>query len=158
MAEPTVLKAYVAGQLVGAAEPTVVGKDTLFFLTIGTDQQGEVTFVAELDGEQKALASSQAIGAAANRHIGNISSPVLLGPNEQIAAYPVPFTDHVDFLLGDEGEATIRLFSTNGSLLRVYETNGARYTASDLKDLPAGVYFATVTKGSNQTTIKLIKK
>ncbi len=150
------LRAFVAGENVGVAEPMVVGEDTLYFLTLGTDRAGDVVFLLEQDGVQTELRAQETITAKGNRHLGTLANPVVLSPfTSQVTACPIPFTDHVDFMSA-EGWAdgfSITIYNIDGVLIDRLTTT--RWTPTDL---PAGVYFATVNNNGTLTTIKLIKK
>ena len=151
------LRAYVAGENVGVAEPMLVDGDTLYFLTLGTDQSGDLSFTMEYDGTATKLSTlHSSLSTQPNRHIGTLANPVVLSPlTSQVTAYPIPFTNHVDFVAteGWADDFTITIYNIDGVLIDRITTSG--WTPADL---PAGVYFATVNNNGTLTTIKLIKK
>ena len=79
-----------------------------------------------------------------------------------VTAYPTVFTDQVTiFLPGTQtsSSATVTLCDALGrQVLQQDEILNSQFSIPNLKDLPAGVYFATVSYNDNVTTIKLIKK
>ncbi|MBR3960198.1 MAG: T9SS type A sorting domain-containing protein [Bacteroidales bacterium] len=165
-AQNSQLTAYINGTPVCSVTPQVVDGDTLFFLTLGTDNAGEITFVIEQDGTQtsvapiSALRSPISVSAVPNRHYGTLTDPVILSTSNSqlstITAYPIPFTDHVDFTSTDgwADDFTITIYNASGVLIdRITST---RWTPTTT--LAAGVYFATVNNNGTITTIKLIKK
>ena len=151
-----VLKAYIGGQPVGSAEPMEVDGDTLYFLTVGTDRLGDVSFVLEQEDRQTELFANGALQASADRHVGTLVQPLVLSLGAKVTAYPIPFTDHVDFTTqeGLGSDFAISIYNIDGVLIDRITTT--RWTP--IATLPAGVYFATVSNNSTTTTIKLIKK
>ena len=150
------LRAFVAGENVGVAEPMFVDGDTLYFLTLGTDHAGDVAFLLEQDGMQKELRAQEPIVATGNRHLGTLANPVVLSAlTSKVTAYPIPFTDRVDFMSAEGwGDGfSITIYNIDGVLIDRITTT--RWTPADI---PAGVYFATVNNKGTITTIKLIKK
>ena len=165
-AQNSQLTAYINGTPVCSVTPQVVDGDTLFFLTLGTDNAGEITFVIEQDGTQtsvapiSALRSPIAVSAVPDRHYGTLTDPVILSTSNSqlstITAYPIPFTDYVDFTSthGWADDFTITIYNASGVIIdRITST---RWTPTTT--LAAGVYFATVNNNGTITTIKLIKK
>lgn len=151
------LTAYIDGTPVTSVSPQVVDGDTLFFLTLATDHVGEITFALEQDGMQTALSIHNSLRAAPDSHYGTLTNPVMLSAlNSQITAYPIPFTDHVDFTSADgwADDFTITIYNTTGVVID--RISSPRWTPP--VNLSAGVYFATVNNNGTITTIKLIKK
>ena len=160
--------AYVGDNLAGIALPQVVDGDTLFFITLGADRPGPVTFVLQAGGEtighlQPVNISQNAdIPYQPNAHYGTLSQPVLLAlavsTEPSVSAFPTIFSDYVDFLIPADEHARVRIYSATG--VPVAELEGAtpslRWT--ECSNLPAGVYFATINFNNTVTTIKLIKK
>ena len=146
----------------------MVDGDTLFFITLGADRPGPVTFVLQAGGEtighlQPVTISQNAdIPYQPNAHYGTLSQPVLLAlavsTEPSVSAFPSIFSDHVDFLIPADEHARVRIYSATG--VPVAELEGAtpslRWT--ECSNLPAGVYFATINFNNTVTTIKLIKK
>lgn len=156
------LSAYINGTPVASVSPQVVDGDTLFFLTLTTDNAGDITFALEQDGMQTyglQIKSTQTRGlrATPNSHYGALGNPVMLSAlNAQVTAYPIPFTDHVDFTSTDgwADDFTITIYNATGVIIdRISST---RWTPT--VTLAAGVYFATVNNNGTITTLKLIKK
>ena len=155
--------AYVGGHLVGDATSTAVDGDTLFFISLDADRSGDVTFLLECNGES--LGQTQPMfPCRANAHHGTLKQPVLLNFSKtgmEVKAYPTVFTDHVDVYVPEASDLQIAQFSLRDALGRevLHKTlNSQLSTLNSLADLPAGVYFATVTYNNAVTTIKLIKK
>ena len=107
------LRAYVGDELAGIATPQVIGSDTLYFLTIQSDNQGELHF--EMNGQTLSIVSEShsdnQIRYAANAHHGSLKAPVLLIPAGDTLAYPQKRI--IDGIL--------YIFSTDG---RVYDAQG----------------------------------
>jgi hypothetical protein len=98
--------------------------------------------------------------AVPDRHYGTLTDPVILSTSNSqlstITAYPIPFTDYVDFTSADgwADDFTITIYNASGVIIdRITST---RWTPTTT--LAAGVYFATVNNNGTITTIKLIKK
>lgn len=171
-AQNSQLTAYINGVPAGTVSPQVVDGDTLFFLTLGTDNAGEITFVIEqgcgTESEAGApatnaitqLRTNAIINATPDRHYGTLANPVILSTLNSrlstVTAYPIPFTDYVDFTStnGWADDFTITIYNASGVVIdRITST---RWTPATT--LAAGVYFATVNNNGTITTIKLIKK
>ncbi|MBQ3949602.1 MAG: T9SS type A sorting domain-containing protein, partial [Bacteroidales bacterium] len=163
-AQNSQLTAYINGTPVCSVTPQVVDGDTLFFLTLGTDNAGEITFVIEQNGTPTSVAPISALrsqlSALPDRHYGTLTDPVILSTSNSqlstITAYPIPFTDYVDFTSTDgwADDFTITIYNASGVIIdRITST---RWTPTTT--LAAGVYFATVNNNGTITTIKLIKK
>jgi hypothetical protein len=176
-AQNSQLTAYINGVPAGTVTPQVVDGDTLFFLTLGTDNAGEITFALEQECENGERRSVNLHAAATNtlthshinafslravpdRHYGTLTDPVILSTSNSqlstITAYPIPFTDYVDFSSADgwADDFTITIYNASGVIIdRITST---RWTPTTT--LAAGVYFATVNNNGTITTIKLIKK
>ena len=152
--------AYVNGKLVATAEPI----DTLYFITIPADETGVVTFALESGDETQHVSTT--LPCLADAHYGTLEQPVMLGTQTSssatVTAYPTVFTDQVTiFLPGTQtsSSATVTLCDALGrQVLQQDEILNSQFSIPNLKDLPAGVYFATVSYNDNVTTIKLIKK
>ena len=147
----------MGGQLVGTAQATMAGNDTLFFFTLGTDLAGDVTFSA---GNQR-LYSSLPLQSRADSHSGSLAQPLMLStkpaPEALFAAYPTLFTHHVDFSLAGTTPTIITIRNIDGVTVAQFQANStSRWTPPT--NLPAGVYFATAVVDGTLQTIKLIKK
>ena len=115
-----------------------------------------MAFLLEQDGMQKELRAQEPIVATGNRHLGTLANPVVLSAlTSKVTAYPIPFTDRVDFMSAEGwGDGfSITIYNIDGVLIDRITTT--RWTPADI---PAGVYFATVNNKGTITTIKLIKK
>ena len=160
------LSAYVEGQPIGSAEPMEVNGDMLYFLTLGTDQRGELSFTLEQDGVATQLSTlNSQLSTVPNRHIGTLADPVVLSPlTSQVTAYPIPFTDQVTFFLNEElrmknEELSVTICDALGRVVLQQEgILNSQFSILNLEELHAGVYFATINNNGTLTTIKLIKK
>lgn len=80
---------------------------------------------------------------------------------QQISVYPVPFTDYITIRMNvnTSDEVRVSLMDVTGKL--VFETDFAvkseQYRISGLNDLPAGVYFVSVTDGSSKHVRKILR-
>ena len=89
------LKVYVNDELAAVAEPI----DSLYFLTIQSDQIGELRFETE-DGTP--LASPMPIRYEADAHHGSLQTPVILKPGENTLPYKILENDHVVIIRNNE--------------------------------------------------------
>lgn len=151
---------YVNGKLVATAEPI----DDLYFITIPADETGVVTFALESGDEAQHVSTT--LPCLADAHYGTLEQPVMLGTQTSssatVTAYPTVFTDQVTIFLPStqtSSSATVTLCDALGrQVLQQEGIQNSTFTIQNLKDLPSGVYFATVSYNDNVTTIKLIKK
>lgn len=158
--EGGILKAYAGTTLASVAEWQEADGDLLFFLTIGTDQPGQLNFFLEENGTKTELFSNIPLKAIANRHFGSLDQPVILSSNSQLTtpnfqAYPTVFTDHVDFLVSDSASEDMRIIIRNAAGVTVDEINTLHWT--NCGNLSAGVYFATLYTKDYTATVKLVK-
>lgn len=155
--------AYVGGNLVSSTEPI----DDLYFITIPADETGMVTFALESGDEAQHVSTT--LPCLADAHYGTLEQPVMLGTQTSssatVTAYPTVFTDQVTFYVNGEmrnekEEMSVTLTDALGRHVLQEEKSifNSQFSIPNLKDLPAGVYFATVSYNDNVTTIKLIKK
>ncbi len=147
--------ACLDGQPVVTAQPI----DGLYFVTIPADRAATLTFILERDGGQLGTAQPL-IPVSPDAHYGSCSQPVLLTlAAPAVTARPTIFTDHVDVTIPAlQGEALIRIYNAAGVLIGSHHTRTPQTHISNLENLPAGIYFATINSNDNTTTIKLIKK
>ncbi|MBR1808546.1 MAG: hypothetical protein IJ776_04075 [Paludibacteraceae bacterium] len=89
------LKAYLDDELVGVAMQI----DSLYFLTISTDNMGELRFTTE-DGTP--LVSEMPITYAADAHHGSLKAPVILKPSDPDRVRKVIEDNHVIIIRGGE--------------------------------------------------------
>ncbi len=68
--------------------------------------------------------------------------------NKNIKVYPNPATNFV-FIEGLEVKENVSLYTTNGSFLKTYKSNGLGQLKFSVKNLPTGIYLLYT---SNQTT------
>jgi hypothetical protein len=109
--ENGVLKVYLGDDLVGKAEPFINPSlssgaasplseaSPLYFLTIQSDQVGELRF--ELDG-QSLTPEEGTIRYTANAHAGSLKAPVLLRPTDGTGVYKLIENDHVVIIRNNE--------------------------------------------------------
>ena len=158
--EGGVLRVYTGTTLIGVAEWQEVDGEMLFFLTVGTDKLGQLTFFIEEGGEKTELFANTPLQAAANRHFGSLDNPVLLSlksnllmPNFQ--ATPTVFTNHVDFEVTNLASENVRIIIRNAAGVTVDEISTLHWNNCD--KLSAGVYFATLYTEDYTATVKLVK-
>ena len=137
---------YVGASLSAVTPPQVVDGDTLFFITIGSDQSGQVSFVLEQEDGHTGIASTR-IPYQPNAHFGSLGSPVML------ALEPVTDT-HAPL----DAPMSIRIFSVQGVQVAELEGTAPQLLWIDCAALPNGVYFASINYNGTVTTLKLIKK
>ena len=89
------LRVYVDDELVGVAEPM----DSLYFLTIQSDQVGELRF--EIDGESL-VPESGTINYTADAHHGSLQAPIMLKQAEEVGVYKLIENDHVVIIRNNE--------------------------------------------------------
>jgi hypothetical protein len=154
--------AYVGDKLVATAEPI----DSLYFITIPADEAGVVTFALE-SKEFGLQPSAFSLQTSPDAHYGTPEQPVLLSlatdATAAVTAYPTVFTDQVTFYLNENQNQNDKIGVTltdalGRQVLQQEKIQNSEFTIQNLKDLPSGVYFATVKYNDNVTTIKLIKK
>jgi hypothetical protein len=93
------LKAYIGDKLVGVATAvTIADNEVLYFLTIQSDETGEVTF-RTADGTP--LRSEMPICNAANNHFGSTEQPIILTPTDN-RVYKLIEEDHVVIIRNNE--------------------------------------------------------
>ena len=160
--------AYVGSSLSAVSLPQVVDGDTLFFITIGSDQGGQVSFVLEQEDGLTGIASTR-IPYQPNAHFGLLREPVMLAlessdeSSHAVAALPSVFSDRVVFTVTDtrvpaDARMSIRIFSVQGVQVAELEGSAPQMLWSDCAALPNGVYFASINYNGTVTTLKLIKK
>ena len=103
----TTLRAYIADELVGVAEPIMVDDQPLYFLTIQSDRVGTLRFETEdgtlLTPSPSAEGRGEAITYVADSHHGSLNAPVLLRPAEDATdIYKIIENDHVVIIRGGE--------------------------------------------------------
>ena len=160
--------AYVGTTLSAVALPQIVDGDTLLFLTIGSDLNGEVTFVLEQEDGLVGTARTR-IPYQPDAHYGSLRQPVMLAlestveGGHSVVALPSVFTDRVTFAaIGSatphNAHMSVRIYSVQGKQVATVEGSAPQLLWTDCAALPAGVYFATITYNGTTTTLKLIKK
>lgn len=92
------------------------------------------------------------------------SSPVStneLKENQNISAYPVPFTNELTIRLDHfaEQNATVSIYSMNGRLVKTftYPVHGTNVVLNNLENLPKGIYLFRISEGRTYQSIKVIK-
>jgi hypothetical protein len=167
-AQCTRVLTYVGATLSAIALPQVVDDDTLFFITIGSDHSGQVSFVLEQEDGLTGIASTR-IPYQPNAHFGSLREPVMLAlePSDEskpaVMALPSIFTDRVTFAVTDthaplDAQMSIRIYSVQGVQVASLEGPAPQLMWTDCAALPDGVYFATINYNGTVTTLKLIKK
>ena len=159
---------YVGASLSAVTPSQVVDGDTLFFITIGSDQSGQVSFVLEQEDGLTGIASTR-IPYQPNAHFGSLGNPVMLAlePSDEsshaVVALPSIFSDRVVFAVTDthaplDAPMSIRIFSVQGVQVAELEGTAPQLLWTDCAALPNGVYFASINYNGTVTTLKLIKK
>lgn len=75
----------------------------------------------------------------------------------QIAIYPNPFQDNIQFNLGElQGETILKVLNTNGQLITTAKMQKNHFSL-DTKNWSRGVYFIQLFNAKSSRTIKLIK-
>ena len=92
------LRAYIGNELVGVAAPV----DSLWFLTISSDIDGELRFETE-DGETLLIANYQmpTINYVPDAHHGTLRSPVIMRPGDN-RPYKIIENNHVIIIRNNE--------------------------------------------------------
>ena len=95
------LHVYVGDELAAVAEPI----DSLYFLTIQSDQIGELRF--EIDGQEYTPINAEgnkrvAIHYVSNAHHGSLQTPVILKPGENTLPYKILEDNHVVIIRNNE--------------------------------------------------------
>ncbi len=93
------LEVFVGEEMAAKATPLTIGEETYYFLTIQSDQVGELRF--ELDG-QSLTPEEGTIRYTANAHAGSLKAPVLLRPADDTGVYKVIENDHVVIIRNNE--------------------------------------------------------
>ena len=93
-----VLKVFVGEELAAVTEPIYVDDEPLYFLTVQSDQIGELRF--ELDGETL-MPEVGTINYSADSHCGSLKAPIVLCKNEN-AVYKILENDHVVIIRNGE--------------------------------------------------------
>lgn len=93
------VKVFIGDELAAVAEPMTVGNQTLYFLTIQSDQVGALRF--EMNGETL-VPESGSTEYRSNAHHGTIKAPVLLKPAEETGVYKIIENDHVVIIRNNE--------------------------------------------------------
>ena len=97
------IKVYVNHELAGLAVPQVVSGDTLLFITISSDQIGELHFELERNGRVSALSPVRPLGQyKAHVHYGSTHEPILLQPMEDDCPYKIIEDNHVFIIRNGE--------------------------------------------------------
>jgi len=89
------LRVFVGDELAAVASPI----DSLYFLTIQSDQVGELRF--EINGEPLAPVSGS-IDYSANSHHGSLQSPIVLKKADEVGVYKIIENDHVIIIRNGE--------------------------------------------------------
>jgi len=97
------LHVYVDNNLAGIAQPQIVNGDTLYFVTIQSDQVGDLRF--ELNGEPLAPIVRESVAPSIryceNDHLGSVEEPVVLQPTDD-RPYKILENNHVVIIRNNE--------------------------------------------------------
>jgi hypothetical protein len=86
-----------------------------------------------------------------------IPTPVSAVQRLQVQVFPNPFTDRIT-IAGIDGTATVEIVDWSGITMARYLNVANGLTIEHLDFLKTGLYFVHVTAGSEQLTLKLLKK
>ena len=96
------IRAYINDELVGVASPATVDGESLYFLTIQSDLNGELRFEATDGTELTPLSSAGAspllnspLKYAADTHYGSLKAPIVLTPGDIARPYKIIEDDRV---------------------------------------------------------------
>ena len=93
------IRVFINDELAAVATPLVIDNEVLYFLTIQSDQVGELRF--ELDG-QSLTPEEGTIRYTANAHAGSLKAPVMLRPTDGTGVYKLIENDHVVIIRNNE--------------------------------------------------------
>lgn len=162
------LLAYAGGELRGEAVMTERPSDgePLFFLSVGSDGNENISFALERSGEVIAQTSPM-LDYAAHAVKGNTQQPLIIDfvNDLEISVYPNPFEYELNFMLhakaGDKVE--IMLYTMAGQMIHRYQTTASadgfiqhRYEA--IADMSKGVYMAVVVLNGERHVYKVSKR
>ena len=89
------IRVYVGGELAAVCAPITIGKETYFFLTIQSDQVGEMHFEMGNETLEVSPANAQApVRYAADAHAGSVEKPIMLRVKDNLP-YKIIENDHV---------------------------------------------------------------
>ncbi|MCQ2330556.1 MAG: hypothetical protein MJZ55_01040 [Paludibacteraceae bacterium] len=89
------IRVYVGGELAAVSAPITIGRETYFFLTIQSDQVGEIRFEMGNETLEVSPANGQApVRYAADAHAGSVEKPIMLRVKDNLP-YKIIENDHV---------------------------------------------------------------
>jgi len=82
--------------------------------------------------------------------------------NQDLFAYPVPFTNELTLQLNQafKQEVNLSIFSMDGKMISTFseQVNNSKIILHDLNSLPKGIYLVQLSEGHKRQSIKVIKK
>jgi hypothetical protein len=89
----------------------------------------------------------------------NISECTSIAQNGQLnfEAYPNPTSSKIYFKFNNEQETGIELFDVSGRLI-LSQTGSSQQTELNLTEVPAGLYYAKLTRANQHDVIKIVKQ
>lgn len=99
------IRVYVGDELAAVAEPIIVDNEPLYFLTIQSDQTGELRF--EIDGDRLVpfdISTSQRLNISntPDSHHGSLKAPIMLRPIDETGVYKIIENNHVVIIRNNE--------------------------------------------------------
>jgi len=168
------LNAYNNQDLCGIAEPISLNGRTLYFITLNSENSGEISFkaVSELE-ENKAL---ETINYSDDAHLGTIDLPIALTfgttgvddtfSGKYIEVYPNPFSRELSVNIGLKAneKISIELYDLLGR--KVYESNFKEYTcgyhqislSDEITGLVNGTYVLKIKSADTENVFRIIKQ
>ena len=93
------LRVYVNDELAAVAAPITIEEEALYFITIQSDQIGELRF--EMDGENY-MPESGVINYSADAHHGTLKAPIVLRKADEAGVYKILENNHVVIIRNNE--------------------------------------------------------
>jgi Secretion system C-terminal sorting domain/Fibronectin type III domain len=90
----------------------------------------------------------------------NLLAPVVnsIDPNTEIIVYPNPFSNEIKVNMSDLTKTNINIYSNAGVSVFEKLVSNQLSQSIDLQQLPAGIYWLTLTNESKKQTFKIIKQ
>ena len=93
------LRVYVNDELAAVAAPITIEEEALYFITIQSDQIGELRF--EMDGENY-MPESGPMNYSADAHHGSLKAPIVLRKADEAGVYKILENNHVVIIRNNE--------------------------------------------------------